>query len=158
MASRPRPSRAFRISDRRHEIFDGMGAYLNGARWNSPGRRIIYAAETFSGAMLEILAHTRTGKMPRTHAWIEIEIPPEASAENVEPEDLPGWDAEDAGHARSFGDRWYREQRSLILIVPSVVSRGLERNLLINQDHPELRLLRPGPPRELLWDTRLVTR
>ena len=44
--------RAFRIADRRHPIFDGTGAKLTGGRWNSPGRPVIYAAETFAGALL----------------------------------------------------------------------------------------------------------
>ena len=38
--------RAYRIADRRHPIFDSMGAYLNGGRWNSVGRHVIYGAET----------------------------------------------------------------------------------------------------------------
>src|SRR5216684_2215929 len=136
MASRP--SKAFRIADRRHPIFDGTGAFLSGARWNSPGRRIIYAAETFAGAMLEMLAHTRTGKAPRTQAWIEISIPPRASIERVEPGELPGWD-------------W--RGRSLILVAPSVVTCGIGRNVLINQDHPEFQSLKASAPRRVLWDS-----
>jgi RES domain-containing protein len=30
---------------------------LHGARWNSPERRVVYAAETYAGALLEILVH-----------------------------------------------------------------------------------------------------
>src|SRR6266851_1530220 len=144
MASRP--SKAFRIADRRRPIFDGTGAFLSGARWNSPGRRIIYAAETFAGALLEMLAHTRTGRAPRTQAWIEISIPPGVSIERVEPGDLRGWDSEDSLQARQFGDSW---RRSLILIVPSVVTGGIGRNVLINQDHPEFQSLRSSPPRRV---------
>src|SRR5216684_2932326 len=156
MASRP--SKAFRIADRRHPIFDGTGAFLSGARWNSPGRRIIYAAETFAGAMLEMLAHTRTGKAPRTQAWIEISIPPRASIERVEPGELPGWDWEDSPEARQFGDGWHRRGRSLILIVPSVVTSGIGRNVLINQDHPEFPSLKASAPGRVLWDSRLFRR
>src|SRR4051812_21236748 len=78
------PDRAFRIADRRHPIFDGTGAYRSGARWNSPGRRIIYAADSYPGALLEMLAHSRIGKLPRTHAWIEIEIPADVSVEQFD--------------------------------------------------------------------------
>jgi hypothetical protein len=45
-----RASRAFRIADMRHAISDGTGPMLYGARWNSPGRRVIYAAVTYAGA------------------------------------------------------------------------------------------------------------
>ena len=56
--------RAFRIADRRHPIFDGTGAKLNGGRWNSPGRPVIYAAETFAGGLLEALVHANLGRVP----------------------------------------------------------------------------------------------
>jgi RES domain-containing protein len=49
---------AYRIIDARHPIFDPTGAMLHGGRWNSVGGRVIYAAETYAGALLEILAHS----------------------------------------------------------------------------------------------------
>ena len=48
---------AWRISKTRHAPFDGTGARLRGARWNSPGRPVIYAADSFAGSILEVLAH-----------------------------------------------------------------------------------------------------
>jgi RES domain-containing protein len=74
------PLRAFRIADMRHPIFDGSGAMLHGARWNSPGRRVIYAAETDAGALLEILVHA-SGSVPRSQGYVEIEIPAGLSIE-----------------------------------------------------------------------------
>ena len=150
-----RPERVFRIADRRHKIFDGTGAFLNGARWNSPGRRIIYASDTFAGAMLDILVHTRIGKVPRTHAWVEVELAADVSIEQLDPEDLPGWEEEDSVSARTFGNLWHASQRSLVLAVPSVVTFGIGRNVLINQDHPDFRRLRPSTARPLAWDARL---
>jgi RES domain-containing protein len=38
---RSSPLRAFRIADMRHTIFDGVGAMLHGARWNSPGATMV---------------------------------------------------------------------------------------------------------------------
>jgi RES domain-containing protein len=153
MASRP--SEAFRIADRRRRIFDGTGAFLHGARWNSPGRRIIYAADTFAGAMLEILAHTGIGELPHAHAWISIDIPSEVSLEQLIPDDLSGWDLKNSPEARQFGDEWHRKRRSLILVVPSIVTCGIGRNVLINQDHPEFRSLKASHPRDVRWDARL---
>jgi RES domain-containing protein len=150
-----RPDRAFRIADRRFSIFDGTGAFLKGGRWNSPGRRVIYASETYPGAVLEVLAHTRIGKVPRTHEWIEIAIPPSTSIEHVSPENLKGWNASDSVIARQFGDEWLRQQRALILIVPSLPASGLARNVLINQDHPEFTQLKASAPQSVVWDSRL---
>jgi RES domain-containing protein len=49
----------YRIAGARHPIFDATGAMLYGDRWNSVGLRAIYAAETYAGAMLEVLVHSK---------------------------------------------------------------------------------------------------
>jgi RES domain-containing protein len=67
--------RAYRIADERFPIFDGTGAKIAGARWNSPGRPVIYAAETFAGAMLEILVHAAIDRLPKTYVYVELGIP-----------------------------------------------------------------------------------
>jgi RES domain-containing protein len=157
MASRRSgPLRAFRIADPRHPLLDGTGAMLYGARWNSPGRRIIYAAETYAGALLEVLIHT-SGTVPRRHAYIEIHIPAEVEIEEITPENLPGWDSTSYGTARNFGDRWAEERRSAVLLVPSVVTR-VERNVLVNQEHPAFALIHANAPSPVLWDARLWKR
>ena len=148
-----RPDRAFRIADRRFPLFDGHGAFLHGGRWNSPGRRVIYAAASYAAALLEVLVHTRTGKVPRTHVWIEIEIPQHVSFEALDK--LEGWDAPESTAARDFGDEWLRAGRSVVLAVPSLAASGLERNLLINPDHPDFSALSASEPREVIWDRRL---
>ena len=147
--------RAFRIADRRHPIFDGTGAKLTGGRWNSPGRAVIYAAETFAGALLEVLVHANLGRAPRTHAVIEITIPESVSIETVRPEAIPGWDAPDQIASREFGDRWLQELRSAVLLVPSFVARGRERNVLISPGHYDFGRITASEPEDLLWDERL---
>ena len=147
--------RAFRIADRRHPIFDGTGAKLTGGRWNSPGRPVIYAAETFAGALLEVLVHANLGRVPRTHAVIEITIPESVSIETVRPEAIPGWDAPDQIASREFGDHWLQELRSAVLLVPSFVARGHERNVLINPAHYDFSRIIASEPEGLLWDERL---
>jgi RES domain-containing protein len=154
MASRRSgPLRAFRIADMRRTIFDGSGAILYGARWNSPGRRIIYAAETYAGALLEILVHA-SGSVPKSQGYVEIEIPSGLSIEEITQDDLPRWDAPSFEASRAFGDRWYDERRTPVLIVPSLVTR-VERNVLINQEHPEFPLIRATQAVAVRWDARL---
>ena len=158
MASRPKgPLRAWRVADSRHQIFNGAGAALYGGRWNSPGREIIYAAETYAGALLEILAHSDTGRVPRNFAYIEITIAESVAVEVVKPEDIPGWDTMDFTACQSFGDRWQREQRSAVLLVPSVVTR-IEHNLLINPRHPQFGRIDASVPHPVVWDGRLFSR
>jgi RES domain-containing protein len=145
--------RAFRIADMRHPIFDGTGAMLHGARWNSQGRRIVYAAETYAGALLEILVHA-SGSVPKGQGYIEIEIPAGLPVEEIAPEDVPRWDSPSFEAARKFGDRWYDERRTPVAIVPSVVTL-VERNVLINQEHPDFAQIRASQPRPVRWDSRL---
>ena len=149
------PLRFFRISDRRHVVFDGTGTYLTGARWTSAGRRVIYAAETYAGALLEILVHAAIGSVTRSDSWIEITVPSSVSTEVVQAEEVPGWDAGDRIVSRQFGDRWYRERRTAVLLVPSLVTHGVERNILLNQDHPGFADISATAPREVDWDERL---
>jgi RES domain-containing protein len=148
------PWRAYRIADRRHKIFDGQGAALLGGRWNSPGRRVIYAAETYAGAMLEVLANANIGRVPKQHAWIEILIGDDVSVEEVDEPKIRRWDAPDQRASRIFGDKWYDEKRSAVLIVPSTVVR-VERNVVISQEHPGFRKLRATSPKPVVWDERL---
>jgi RES domain-containing protein len=149
------PLRAFRIADVRHPIFDGTGAMLHGARWNSPGRRVIYASETYAGALLEILVHG-SGGVPPSQGYIEIGIPAGLSIEEIAQEALPGWDSASFETARAFGDRWYDQRRTPVLMVPSVVTR-VERNILINQEHPDFARIKAGRPLPVRWDRRLWT-
>jgi RES domain-containing protein len=156
MASRRSdPLRAFRIADMRHTIFDGTGAMLHGARWNSPGRRVVYASESYAGALLEILAHA-SGGVPRSQGYIEIEIPADLSIEELMADDLPRWDSASFEAARAFGDRWYDQRRTPVLMVPSVATR-IERNILMNQEHPDFSRIRASRALPVRWDERLWT-
>jgi RES domain-containing protein len=155
MASRRDGSwRAYRIADRRHNIFDGEGSAIFGGRWNSPGRRVIYAAETYAGAMLEVLVNANIGRMPKHHAWIEILIGEDVSVEELDARKVRRWDAPDQRASRAFGDQWYDEQRSTVLLVPSTVVHA-ERNIVINQKHAGIRKLRASKPKPVIWDERL---
>lgn len=147
--------RAFRVADGRFPVFDGNGAKLAGGRWNSAGRPVIYAAESFAGAMLEVLVHANLFRMPKSHRHVEIAIPDAASKERLAPFSLSGWAAEGQVASRKFGDRWIEEARSAVLIVPSVVTGGVEANLVINPRHPDFTLLSSSESRPVSWDRRL---
>lgn len=148
---------AIRIADKRHPLCDGKGAMLIGGRWNSPGARIVYCAMNHACAMLERLAHANTLRLPRSLVWAEIAIPQSVSIEEVDPDSVSGWDRPRSRVARDFGDEWCRSRRSAVLIVPSVVSRP-DKNILINQDHPQFSEIRCGKPQPVIWDRRILAR
>jgi len=126
---------------------------IHGARWNSPGRRVIYAAETYAGGLLEVLVHA-TGAMPANQSYIRIDIPRDIRVERLEAADLPGWDAEDLIVSRAHGDLWYDSRRTAVLVVPSVVAR-VEHIVLINQEHLQFKRISATDPMPVRWDARL---
>ena len=148
---------AYRIADARFPIYDGTGAMLHGGRWNSPGRPLIYAAESYAGAMLEILVHANLNRVPRRQIFVRIEIA-ETLVEIVDAAAVPGWKKPDMASSRACGDRWLKEVRSAVLLVPGMATNGREHNVLINPRHPKFAQILVSPPEQVAWDSRLFTR
>lgn len=149
--------KAYRIGSGRFPIFDGTGAAASDvARWNSRGRYIIYAAEHYATALLEKAAQFGSVRLPRTLRFIRITIPDTATVEEVRVQDLAGWDSDDRSASQRFGNEWYDGRRSLILVVPSLAAPGLERNILINQRHPQFRRVRSTDPKPISCHPKLL--
>jgi RES domain-containing protein len=149
---------AYRIGSSAYPLLDGAGAAASdAARWNSRGRYIIYAAEHYATALLEKAAQLSSLKMPRTLVYTRIDVPAATSSEELEPDDLPGWDSTNKSESQHFGDLWYDQKRTLLLLVPSLVASGLERNLLINQRHPEFVRVTASLPEPLRCHPNLFT-
>lgn len=146
---------AYRIGDPegRFPVFDAGGSRLYPGRWNTAATPMIYAARSYSTALLEKLVHG-SGRLPPNQHWVAITLPHGLSYAVVEPAALPGWDNGDPHVARAHGAAWHREQRSAVLLVPSLVAR-VEENVLINPDHPEFSRIEASLPRPVLWDRRL---
>ncbi len=145
----------FRIGDPdgAYPIFDATGSMLAPGRWNTPASPLIYAAEHYSTALLEKLAHG-SGRLPPNQHFVRIAVPRGASYEVFSPPALPGWDAMPAAVSKIFGERWCLERRSLVLLVPSVVAR-LDNNVLINPAHPEFGRIETSLHEPVYWDCRL---
>lgn len=146
---------AYRIADGRHPIFDATGAMLHGGRWNSMGLPVIYASETYAAALLEDLVHANLSQPPKNHRAVQIHIPDEVKIETVAIEQIDGWDAADMIASRAFGDEWIESQRTAVLRVPSVITRGRDSNLVINPEHLQFPLIICGPAEPVYWDARL---
>lgn len=134
-------------------IFDATGSTIAPGRWNTPGSPVIYASRHFSTALLEKLVHG-SGRLPPNQHFVEITVPAGAGYEMFSPPALPGWDAMPPAASREFGERWCRDRRSLVLLVPSVVAR-VDHNVLINPAHPEFGTIETGLNVPVFWDRRL---
>lgn len=147
---------AYRICKTRYPVFDGTGAEIVGGRWNSPGRPLIYCADSFAGALLEILVHANAPvALPGSHHCARAFVPDDVPVEVLDEADLPGWADEDAVISRGFGDRWLDEQRTVLLSVPAATARPYGRNLLLNPLHPGYGRIDLEAPVEVHWDARL---
>lgn len=151
----------YRICSLPYPPFDGAGAALNGARWNSPGHFVLYCGENLSVCRLETLVHIEPGTAlpPRSHHYTEIDVPDAIWDRAVTRTRLPdGWDhPTHLDVAQEIGDRWYTGRKSLILRVPSVAAKG-DRVVMINQSHPDFGHLTATAPKPLPWDERLLER
>jgi RES domain-containing protein len=144
---------AYRISGGLHRVFDGEGARRYGGRWNSPGQAVIYAGLSYAISMLERLIHLNDLTPPSTDRWVGLRFP-DRLAEAVDLASVPGWDAADMIASRRFGDGWLASRRSLILIVPSAVTKH-DRNAVINPAHADFPTIEATPERPVQWDSRL---
>lgn len=151
-----RPRIAYRIVRDRYPILDGSGAARFGARWNSPGRHVIYAGESFAITILERRVHLGNARIPTNHVYAAITVPPHVAVEEIAPQDVPAWDTDDLTASRRFGDAWFDQGRTAVLIVPSLVTR-IDRNVLLNARHGDFARIAATPPAPVPWDRRLFT-
>ena len=151
----PAPMSAYRIGDPdgMYPIWSGQGAKENAGRWNDVGLNVIYASQYYSTAMLEKLVHY-SGGMPGNQHYLEITVPAGISYEVVTPDTLPGWNNKNQLVSRAFGNAWYNESRSAVLIVPSIVAR-VENNFVLNASHPEFTKITTDLETPIWWDERL---
>lgn len=149
------PLVAWRIADDRYPLLDGGGAFRTAGRWHSPGRFIIYAGLGVAVVLLEKLVRTRIGDIPKRQHIAAITIPADLAVDEAGSADVPGWNDPAWSAARAHGNAWYDEARSAVLLVPSLPAMGLERNVLINQRHPDFGKIGYDPPLPVVWDRRL---
>jgi RES domain-containing protein len=147
----------WRLSPAYHadKAMSGDGSYRRGGRWNPPGIRVIYCADSRSLALVEVLANIRRPTLLHDQQWVVIRV--EVPEDLVErPTRVPEkWRETPYGTApQAFGAEWVQAQRSVALRVPSVVVPG-EFNYLLNPAHPRFGKVRVGRPEPFSFDPRL---
>src|SRR4051812_27242466 len=80
----------WRLTRSAHRALDGEGARLNGGRWNTEGRVVVYTSTTLSLAALEYLVHLEPLLAPDDLVAMEIDLPDDAGVgAQVEPSQFP---------------------------------------------------------------------
>ena len=133
----------------------GIGARLYGGRWNSKGQPAIYMASSKALALLEVLVHLPPLIEPKNYFCTEIELP-ENSITEVTISDLPhNWaDMQSPPALKSIGDEFLRQNKYLLLKVPSAIVPA-EYNYLLNVQHPGMKNVRVIKKELFNFDKRL---
>lgn len=136
--------------------FTGEGARRFGGRWNSPGRAIIYTAQSLALATLEILVHVDSHQLLQDYVAIPVTVPQHLIVK-VDDSALPNnWRAYSGAKAtRTIGDAWVSQGVSPVLQVPSAVIPA-ECNFLLNPSHKNFGKLHIGKSRRFQFDPRLT--
>lgn len=135
--------------------FSGEGAYLAGSRWNTPGRRMAFAAQSESLATLEYLVHATNEAYFHDTMLVIAELDDRyVAALNAKalPKDWRSFPP--APSTQRIGDEWIASGSSVALEVPSAVVPR-ERNVLINPRHDDFAKLRVVSIEEWGLDARL---
>lgn len=138
--------------------FSGLGAMRSAGRWHPAGVPIVYASDTPSSSLLEIIAHTEaTALLGHAYVLFRVVLDPSRHLLALEPEVWPAdWRSlEWPRSTQGIGSQWFADQDSVILQVPSVIV-PLQHNYLINPQHPQFEELDISGPMPFEIDPRLA--
>jgi RES domain-containing protein len=92
-------------------------------RWNSEGKKVLYAADSIPLAFLENMVRRQGVGFNHDFKIMIIDIPEKIKISIVNLSDLKdGWrDPRDFSLCQPIGDKWYDQARSMVLKVPSAV-------------------------------------
>lgn len=147
----------YRISNTLYsKDISGNGAKKSGARWNSKGTAILYAAEYISLAVLEMLVNTHFKDYSIELDLLFIQLPDEGAISEIKIAKLKdGW-KEDPSYTKFIGDEFCKQKKSLILKVPSSIINE-ENNFLINPLHPDFKKVKIVKTKSFWPDERLFS-
>ena len=139
---------------------DGGGNRVTGARWNSPGRGVVYASANLSLCVLETYVHMPAAlrsDIPEFHA-VCLWAPDDAGATYVTVSEFQTiLSASDPRASfRAIGDQWLGTSSNLVLLAPSVVVPE-ELNVLLNPAHPRMAEVKIESARIFNFDPRMTT-
>lgn len=144
----------WRLADPRFASdLNGSGNRIHGARWNSPGRGVLYTSENLSLCLLETLVHLPGALRVRLPERLAIRIEYPDDAEILELRALP--ETARAAKCRETGDRWLDGGAALILKAPSIAVPQ-EANFMFNPQHPRMGEVKAVETEPFHFDERMA--
>ena len=125
-------------------------------RWNSLGKKVIYAAESIPLAFLENMVRRQGVGFNTDFKIMFIDIPDNLKLLTVNVSDLEdGWrDFRDYSKCQPIGDKWYDAGKTLILKVPSAILPD-SFNYIINTELSDYGLVKLIEVTDLIPDDRI---
>jgi RES domain-containing protein len=134
----------------------GVGAKINGARWNSKGIPMLYTAEHISLAVLEMLVNTHFKDYSIELDLLYIQLPAAPSITEIKLSRIKDKWKEDTSYTKFIGDEFIKQQQSLLLKVPSAVITE-EYNFLANPLHTDFKKIKIVKTKSFWPDKRLFS-
>lgn len=143
--------RVWRLTRRPFANLSGEGARRHGGRWTSPGRPVVYTAESPALALLEVLVHLdlTPDLLPTDYVIMEVDVPDDVSRSQVSRDEAA------SSSPRVIGDAWLAESSASMLAVPSVIVPQLS-NYLLNPTHGDAARFRIVGVEAFVIDPRLL--
>lgn len=132
----------------------GMGAKINGGRWNPIGFAGLYTSQYISLAILEILVRANKFTSPDSYTLTSFEIPNEGIY-RIQLKKLKKEWKDDLRYTQGIGEDFLSENNFLCLQVPSAIV-PLETNFLLNPLHPDFKKVKIINSELLQLDKRLM--
>jgi RES domain-containing protein len=127
----------WRISN--YSDLSGKASRGASSRWHSPGRTIVYLAESAAGALLEHVAHFMDtdagGALPRVYQLLQVSVSDECRMQSLNKLTQSDWQ-EHPEVTRAIGDAWLAAGDTPLARVPSAILPQTW-NYLLNPDHPD---------------------
>jgi len=152
--------RLWRVSN--HTDLSGEGGRRVEGRWHERGRPAVYLAEHAALALLETLVHLEIDPedLPSHYQLLAVEVPDGVLAEDLAEAELAArivnW-RHAPQETRKLTRAWFRERRTALLRVPSVIVPAAY-NYLLNPLHPEAARIAVVTRQPIPFDARLFGR
>jgi len=125
----------WRISD--HADLGGVGGLKWSGRWHNRGRKVVYLADSPTGALLERLVHLDLDpeNTPESYTRLKVTIPDDLAIAFLDPPSDEDWRL-DEGLTRNIGDAWLAGGKTCLARVASAIAADAW-NYLLNPLHPD---------------------
>lgn len=151
---------AWRIAkEKRAKDLSGRGSAIDGGRWNDEDVPAVYLGLGPAIFGLETFVHA-LGKptVPMKLTCFDLPDDPSLYWEPKANELPDGWHSLPPDRPNmDFGTKWLRSRSHLGLMIPSAVL-PLERNIVINPDHPEVSQIKIVEIYDFGYDPRMLER